>query len=518
MSTNAANPQPNPQEEEEEEPPLFFPQIPGRDIEHELTTSLVFNWFIAWPILLITTIVLTIYTSKHTIPYKFIDEIFHISMTERYIQGDWAYWDPKITTPPGLYYLGFIWSQIGRIVPFVKSDGLIWLRLLNVVGGVVVLPYMLSGMFILNPIGFWVGSLIMCPILYCFNLVYYTDVWSTVLVVSALSIAVGLPYGDLRSCQISAGLLWISLWFRQTNVIWSLFVLVVVIERRAIIRQNFTDSELNNCIKFLIQFFEDFWEYTWPFLANVGSFVVFLIYNRGITLGDKENHSVGIHLMQVFYCFMFFTFLTVPVWFSESYVKWYAYRFKFAWFFVLLEMCLIWLCIRYFLVVHPFLLADNRHYTFYIFKYFINSPSRWIKYGVMGLVYHFSMFVTYHNLNGNKFEFSSITDIPFKETRDLPLKPTLITILALTGCMILTLVPSPLFEPRYYIVPFFIYRVFISVPFEEIWGGLGTSNVILKRLYLEFAYLLAFNAFILYVFIKKEVIWEGVEEIQRIIW
>lgn len=503
---------------EEEEPPLVFPEIPGRDLENELTTALIFNWFIAWPIMFIVTLVLTIYTSRKTIPFKFIDEIFHITMTEQYLDGDWTTWDPKITTPPGLYILGYFQGKLGSILPWINGRSLLWLRLVNTFGGTVVLPYMLNHLFILNPIGFWQSSLILSPIFYIFNFVYYTDVWSSILVISAMSIAVGLPYGDVRSCQISAGLLWISLWFRQTNVIWSLFVLVLVIERRAIIRQNFTDSNLNNCIKFLIQFFEDFWVYSWPFLANFGSFVLFLIYNRGITLGDKDNHSVGLHIMQVFYCFVLFTVLTVPVWFSEDYVKWYMYRFRFAWLIVLIEISIIWVFIRYFLVVHPFLLADNRHYSFYIFKYLINSPSFWIKYGLMGLVYHFSTFVTFHNLNGNLFEFSSITDVPFKETRDLPLKPTWITIIAFTCCLIFTLVPSPLFEPRYYIIPFFIYRIIICVPYEEIWNGLGRSNVILIRLYLEFAYLVAFNAILVLVFIKKEVVWEGMSEIQRIIW
>jgi alpha-1,2-glucosyltransferase len=34
------------------------------------------------------------------------DEPFHVPMTQRYCNGDFGYWDPKITTFPGLYVLG----------------------------------------------------------------------------------------------------------------------------------------------------------------------------------------------------------------------------------------------------------------------------------------------------------------------------------------------------------------------------------------------------------------------------
>lgn len=30
------------------------------------------------------------------------DEPFHIPQVQAYCNGDWSYWDPKITTPPGL--------------------------------------------------------------------------------------------------------------------------------------------------------------------------------------------------------------------------------------------------------------------------------------------------------------------------------------------------------------------------------------------------------------------------------
>ena len=50
---------------------------------------------------------------NNAVKESYIDEYFHLGMTERYlIQHDFLSWDPKITTPPGLYYLGFVFGKV----------------------------------------------------------------------------------------------------------------------------------------------------------------------------------------------------------------------------------------------------------------------------------------------------------------------------------------------------------------------------------------------------------------------
>ena len=45
------------------------------------------------------------------------DEIFHIPAAERYCRSNYSYWDPKITTPPGLYiYSSLIAKTVGLFV------------------------------------------------------------------------------------------------------------------------------------------------------------------------------------------------------------------------------------------------------------------------------------------------------------------------------------------------------------------------------------------------------------------
>ena len=41
------------------------------------------------------------------------DEPFHVSQTQKYCDGRYGEWDPKITTFPGLYILG---TLVGKIV------------------------------------------------------------------------------------------------------------------------------------------------------------------------------------------------------------------------------------------------------------------------------------------------------------------------------------------------------------------------------------------------------------------
>ena len=44
--------------------------------------------------------------AAHAGDEPYMDEIFHVRQAHRYCDGDLWTWDPKITTPPGLYLVG----------------------------------------------------------------------------------------------------------------------------------------------------------------------------------------------------------------------------------------------------------------------------------------------------------------------------------------------------------------------------------------------------------------------------
>lgn len=58
------------------------------------------------------------------------DEVFHVRQAKNYVQGKWNIWDPKITTPPGLY------------VPRVEEISF-W-RLITVAKVPLVIPYCIT--------------------------------------------------------------------------------------------------------------------------------------------------------------------------------------------------------------------------------------------------------------------------------------------------------------------------------------------------------------------------------------
>lgn len=108
-----------------------------------------------------------------------------------------------------------------------------------------------------------------------------------------------------------------------------------------------------------------------------------LFFSRSSHLsGDKENHVASIHLAQMFYIWPYFAFFSWPLIYRQylptSLGPFYYptnYPRRVIVFTALVVMLVV---VRYNTIVHPFTLADNRHYTFYVFRILLRHPS--IKY------------------------------------------------------------------------------------------------------------------------------------------
>ncbi|KAK6463070.1 glucosyltransferase [Scheffersomyces coipomensis] len=418
----------------------------------------------------------------------FIDEIFHLRQCQKYLDYKFHEWDNKITTPPGLYLLGFAYDKVLQGLAFKELDTYAVLRSLNLVGGIFVLPIITVLFKRSYNNQFWSLNIISQPLLFTYYFLFYTDIWSTILIIASLALVINKPHIHLNAYS-SALLSFLSLWFRQTNIIWSAFILSVLIDRSIIIKRNNPLNFINRIIKFVLQLFKN-WINVIPFAFNVILFIIFLKVNGGITFGDKENHTINFHLVQVFYCFVFIVLFTWPVWlhkrFIIEYLKFSIIRnYGLNLILNILSLFIIKYIIDNFTIVHPFLLADNRHYTFYIFKRLISH-----KYSqVISIpLYHFSTYTIIKSLS---------------ESKKIGL--SFITIIAYLASILLTIVPSPLFEPRYYIVPLIVFRLFIQPASKE-------------RHFLEFIWLNLINVLTTVVFFKYEFKWESESSIQRIIW
>lgn len=78
--------------------------------------------------------------------YIYMDEMFHVPQAQRYCNGNFNSYDPKITTPPGLYILSLLMYWVSRlggssIISFECSTT--FLRCTNGVISLVMLPVLL---------------------------------------------------------------------------------------------------------------------------------------------------------------------------------------------------------------------------------------------------------------------------------------------------------------------------------------------------------------------------------------
>lgn len=133
--------------------------------------------------------------------------------------------------------------------------------------------------------------------------------------------------------------------------------------------------------------------------------------------------------------------------------------------------------VRFNTIIHPFTLADNRHYVFYIFRYTIRQHPL-VKYGLT-LFYTIGGFLALQTLTGSSLEQSPGTAAG-KATGSRIVrsgKPTLSdsetystgpnTSFALIWLIstALSLITAPLVEPRYFIIPWVIWRLHVpSLP------------------------------------------------------
>jgi len=168
------------------------------------------------------------------------DEVFHVGQVQQYCRGNYWHWDPKITTPPGLYVLSFIFYKItGRCdldaLRFINALSLfaVFFFLLHTAPPVSPrsakqLPSEKSTLFLplasLCPQQIH-SALNIClfPPLFFFCALYYTDVASTLSVLLFTRHLIENnsrgPSTFFQAC-VSILLAIVSLSFRQTNIFW----------------------------------------------------------------------------------------------------------------------------------------------------------------------------------------------------------------------------------------------------------------------------------------------------------
>lgn len=216
-----------------------------------------------------------------------------------------------------------------------------------------------------------------------------------------------------------------------------------------------------------------------PYIIVGILFLSFIVWNGGIVVGDRTAHVPTIHVPQLFY---FFSFTFCFAWpYMLSYWKAFLHDLLKHWIIFSLIFCLFTAIVHSNTLVHPYVLADNRHYVFYAWNYF------------MGRYYFFKyLLIPFYGFSFYTF---------FKCPSHLRFMSRILFLI----CTCAVLIPQLLLEPRYFIVPYILFR-------------LNLRNIKTWQIALETVTILVINFIQFYIFVNKKFYWMDQENPQRISW
>jgi len=197
-----------------------------------------------------------------------------------------------------------------------------------------------------------------------------------------------------------------------------------------------------------------------PYASVLALFAAFVKWNGGIVLGDKSNHIPSLHVPQAYYFFASAAIFGWPALISgdggaygllcEVLTRMFGTKRRALVTGVL--SVFMGVTVHLFTIHHPFLLSDNRHYTFYVWKrIFCLHPI--VPY----------LFVPGYIACAWAWFLRVAPDQTLLQTLILPI------------FVLPTLLPTPLLEPRYFVIPYILLRAQVvdmpawAVAVEGLW-------------------------------------------------
>jgi len=438
----------------------------------------------------------------------FIDEIFHVPQAQEYCRNNFHVWDDKITTLPGLYLFSYSLTRPFRAYfEYVGGDpgksnleicSLLNLRITSLFS-LFILYFTIKGI---------TGSkhkallIITNPVLLLFSCLYYTDVLSATSLMLVYYLTKEYTYFSVNflakthSKRHTFLLLFFcifSVFCRQTNIVWLGFIAFENLYNSSNQQQvKFRDLVHGKFAPFTFENFKELFQQiisiSSAFILTLIGFLVFVIFYNDFSLvvGDKSAHQPCFHGVQFLYCFLFIMIWNLPsfildflysqVFLTDSNERFKSVKANFNKIFML--GCILPVFVHLTTTVHPYLLADNRHVTFYLWKNFLKHKS--IQFCLIP-IYIFALCQT-----------KRLFRIPYYY-------PTFLIFLI---TIFISTVPQKLLEIRYFIVPNLFFQIY--------------SKNLRIRLGLIYNFIISFG--MLALFMVKDVYWADIEDVQMIIW
>ena len=293
----------------------------------------------------------------------------------------------------------------------------------------------------------------------------------------------------------------------------------------------------------------------WPYLTLLALFTVFVLLNNGVVLGksfkgidefpadhrigDRTNHIASLHVPQILYLWPYITFFSWPILLPQILQLFSpdggSPRAKLPRIIVTIPLItMMGVAVHFNTVVHPFTLADNRHYVFYIFRILLRNPV--LKYAAVPIysICAWAAVTALGNGCAHTADGSGKIDMPISKTPSLVAEgisqPIRISfLLVYLSSTALSIITAPLVEPRYFILPWLIWRLHIEPPplsrssswIQRAGGPLGPVRRADRStwLYLETLWFLLVNLGTCWAFLHRGFEWaQEPGRLQRFMW
>ena len=291
-----------------------------------------------------------------------------------------------------------------------------------------------------------------------------------------------------------------------------------------------------------------------PYITLVALFIGFVIWNGGVVLGklifrskhmqhlisigDKAAHVATLHVPQMLYIWPYFVFFSAPILVGpllrpvvpmmpkqlQAYCKaCFGTTIKAPLPSILTSVLFVaagFVSVHFNTIIHPYTLADNRHYVFYVFRLLRRQPAN--KYLAVP-IYFICAWLSIQVLSSpdvderSSKKKSDVTPVASQTIRP-PCKISFIALwLAVTTLSVIT---APLVEPRYFIIPWVIWRLHVPyTPASTLKNPASGKASYDVRLILETVWFLAINVSVAYMFLYKGFGWTNEPgKLQRFLW
>lgn len=234
------------------------------------------------------------------LPHEVADEGFHAPQVWTFFSGTLKV-APQLTMPP-TYHL--LLAAMMRCFGFFSVD---MLRFLSAIVALTGLPLMYALIKHYWPDEAKVRTLqwFFMPIVFPFFFLIYTDAW-------ALLPLLGMLLFTLRRRHLLAGLCGLlAVSFRQTAIPWVMFAgLMAVLE---------TTSDTGIFTRIVASL-----RRSWPYLVVVAMFMVFVVLNKGVALGDRSQQQMAFHITNLYFFLIMAWVLLLPYNLSQlpTIVRW----------------------------------------------------------------------------------------------------------------------------------------------------------------------------------------------------